>query len=156
MRIAFALALALPLAGCGSKPPTAELVSWRVTREPLPDVVQGTIRLKADTDTFLVARVRGTDTGLYIRTDKDSALYGMESDDFKLTGPDGATGSVVGHRNPAPAQGFAGSSYLKKPQKEEEVEVAFTIPARLANRGDWVLKYRDLPPLTLDPAKKGK
>lgn len=141
-------------AGCGSKPPTAELVSWRTTREPLP-TAGGTLKLKKDGEHFAVVRLRGTGTGLYRQSADDKTMYALRPGDFTLSAPDGQTAKAVAQRNVASRE-FGGDSYRDKPGKEEEVEVAFVIDAALAERGDLVLRYQDLPAITLAQAQKQK
>jgi hypothetical protein len=140
-------------AGCGAKPPTAELVSWRVAKEALP-ISQGTTTPKGE-NVFVVVRVRGTGTGLYRQSDTDKDMYRLTPGDFTLTAPGGPPVKAILQRNTAFKE-FAENSYRDKPGKEEEVEVVFPVESKMAERADMVVRYHDLPELKLDAAKKGK
>ena len=153
LRLVLLLALGVSVTGCSSKPPTAELVSWRTTRDPLP-TVQGKLTPKDDT-VFVVVRVRATGKGLYRQDEKDKDMYSLKSDDFDLSTPDGWTVKGIGQRNVAGKE-FGGSTYRDKPKSEEEVEVVFPAPPKVAERSDLTVRYHDLPELKLDPGKKGK
>ena len=87
--------------------------------------------------------------------EKDKELYVLQCADFTLTAPDNTTFKGVSQRNTS-GQEFGGNTYRGKPGAEEEVEVAFATPPKLAERTDLVVKYHDLPEVKLDPAKKGK
>lgn len=147
------LMLAICSAGCGSKPPTAELVSWRVTKEALP-IMQGTAAPKGE-NVFVIVRIRASGTGLYRKPGKDGTLYTLEYEDFTLTAPGRAPVKAILQRNTANKE-FGGNTYRDKPGKEEEVEVVFSVDAERAERTDLVVRYHDLPELTLDAARKGK
>lgn len=138
------LLITVGLSGCSKSSPTAELVTWSIV--PIEGDDEGPKFFPVH------VRVRATGTAIYRRDDRGK--YSANCEDFILTGPNGQTSKAAAFRNMS-EQFFAASATLGgRPKDQEEVEVVFAVPPEFARRDDLVLTYHDLPPLTLDPAKK--
>jgi len=142
--------IALTLPGCGSKPPKAELLSWRTTTVRAGE--GGKIK---GGKTAVVVTLRATGHKLYIPSGGSTDMYEMNCEDFTLSTHDGQTVKAVGHRKPEnKGKDYVTSTYRDRPTGEEEIVVLFVVDEKLAGRSDLVLHYHELPPVPLAAEKK--
>jgi hypothetical protein len=134
------------------QPRKAELLTWHTTREPLAGS-QGSWRLTEQNSVFLLVTVRAAGKKLYRTPIRTDGMPVAKSRDFVLSAADGRTVEAFGFRSKS-SKDFSVTTYVDKPDREEEIEIAFVADSEFARGKDLVLAYCDWPPIPLEEGKR--